>query len=111
MTTYTERRGMAPFDWNRYLHRAINLEACSMAHRMAESYASDWVTCACGNACESIPRDHTGAPIDPELMSLGLGFYSAISLGHYENAKEILKRIEKRSAEIIAEMGKEVDNV
>jgi hypothetical protein len=104
MTTYTEREGKEPFDWNSFLDRAISGDADIVENDLAKLYAKHWVTCACGNTCESIPRDSIGAPFDPKLRSLGLGFNSAITFGYYENAKETLKRIEKRSAQILWEM-------
>lgn len=74
--------------------------------------ASDWVTCACGNQCEIIPRDNrrfglssnpNAAPKDNVLADLGVKFYSDVSLENVNAAEETLQKIEERSAYLIKE--------
>lgn len=81
--------------------------------------ANDWVTCACGNQCEAIPRGYTGAPKDAELFRLGGQFpvtlevlHEAVEVGQgkaslkvsADVARQCLADIERRSSEILAEM-------
>lgn len=106
MTTYAESKGAKPFDWNDFLRRAVageiltneeHLDACRLAH--------DWVTCACGNQCASIPRSNgSGMPEDEELSNLGALFYSLIDDMEWDCAISTLSSIESRSAELLAQM-------
>ena len=41
--------------------------------------ADNWITCACGNLCDVIPRLDNGEPIDDELADLGVTFSNLIS--------------------------------
>lgn len=62
--------------------------------------AGQWVTCACGNQCEIIPRNG-GAPVDGELHHLGLRFSSDVDDLNIEEAALTLEKIEKRSETLI----------
>lgn len=118
--TYAEKEGKAPFDWNAFLAKPIDEYKASELYE-AKNLAGDWVTCACGNQCDIIPRHSgkdgytSGVPIDKELQSLGQEFYEKISAIYYATynltAKVIqvqavvtLHKIEKRSSELIAEI-------
>lgn len=68
------------------------------------SLALDWVSCACGNMCDIIPRDSSGKPYDDRLAYLGSKFYGVVILKSKVEALHILDLIEKRSAELIAEI-------
>lgn len=110
MTTYAESQNKAPFDWTEFLNRDYyTKEELLQALKLSES----WVTCACGNQCNVIPRDQ-GIPKDPRLQALGYAFserlnemFQADSQGlgfRSDEALETLRKIEIRSAEIIKEL-------
>lgn len=71
----------------------------------ANDRAGDWVTCACGNQCAAIPRDHHGEPRDEVLAALGMDFYDAIDCENAEEARQVLDKIEARSIDILTNMG------
>lgn len=99
MKTYSESQGKKPFNWNEFLNRK-NITDDEWFYAM--KLADNWVTCACGNQCEVIERDiHSGSPLDSELMKLGHDFYIDIKYKNKYDAKETLKKIEKRSAFLI----------
>jgi hypothetical protein len=82
--------------------------------QLAVYKSENWITCACGNQCDIIPRNGNGKPDDPLLLELGIRFFGAIRamlddegedfVAAREYAKKILMDIEKRSAELIAEI-------
>jgi len=103
MKTYSETQGEPAFNWYKALIDARNgllnvEELYELEHK-----AGSWVTCACGNQCNIIPRNRDGSPQDKELAELGLEFLSAVTYPYadYEQALEILHKIEIRSAKII----------
>jgi hypothetical protein len=73
----------------------------------------DWVTCACGQACKTLPRDKDGKPKDDELYNLGVNFMDMIEAAernyYYSNkfknyielALDTLFQIEKRTCELL----------
>jgi hypothetical protein len=104
MKNYAETQGKTFFDWNNFLENPP--EYLSIEHYRACDLASEWVTCACGNLCDIIPRSPIGRPSDTELESLGVNFHYAVEEGDFIGAKEILDKIEKRSEELIFELTK-----
>jgi hypothetical protein len=102
MKNYAETKGERAFDWNEFLKNPPQYP--SIEHYRACDLASEWVTCACGNLCDIIPRSPIGRPSDRELESLGVDFHYSVKGGEWQKAKEILAKIEKRSEEIIAEL-------
>jgi hypothetical protein len=104
MKNYAETKGERAFDWNALLENPP--EYLSNKHNRACDLSSEWVTCACGNLCDIIPRSPLGCPIDEQLESLGVNFYYAVKEGDFMGAKEILAKIEKRSEELIFELTK-----
>jgi hypothetical protein len=108
MKTYAETQELQPFDWNSFLDRAIagNLDQGEWTDARARS--AMWPTCACGNQCESIPRQPgSGAPYDGRLRFLGAAFATDIRQGEFRKAKETLKAIEGRACEILEAMSPE----
>lgn len=70
--------------------------------------ASDWTTCACGEQDERIPRAWVlrggfpeMAPADQLLRDLGGLFYEAVDFDRFDDAEDLLRRIEIRSSEIL----------
>lgn len=96
--TYSETVGEKPFDWWHALDHPQEFPPDYLADKAAE-----WTTCACGNQCAIIPRTTYGDPIDQLLMWSGAKFYSDVENQHWEDAKLTLRRIEARSAILIAE--------
>ena len=63
--------------------------------------SSEWVTCACGQLCDRLPKYESGAPKDIELWGLGLDFNYYIRDKCYPSAKQTLTKIEKRTIELL----------
>ena len=100
--TYTESKKQTPFDWNAFLNKKTRTEEEWVE---AAILADDWVTCACGNLCDSIPRlSFSGCPVDNTLRNFGSDFYDWITLKDLKNAKITLDKIEVRSAQLISEI-------
>lgn len=106
MKTYAETKGLAPYDWNDFLDRAIRGEVSKSESEEAKELAEGWPTCACGSQCDRILRDRLGLPKDRELRILGFSFCGSMVTGSYRRAKDTLERIEFRSSEILQEMDK-----
>ena len=102
MKKYTETQGQESFDWNAFLDNPP--EKGSEEHLDACDLSQDWITCACGNLCDIIPRSPSGRPKDYRLQMFGGMFYREIKDGQWQQAKSTLLTIEKRSAELIAEL-------
>ena len=102
MKTYSETQGKKFFDWNQFLENPPLFS--SEKHLDACDLSCEWVTCACGNLCDIIPRNRIGAPKDYHLEKLGMMFHQFIDDGEWQKAKETLAKIEKRSEELIAKL-------
>lgn len=103
MKTYAESQGYAPFDWN----KALDREHISGEQWIEmEMKAEQWVTCACGNQCDAIPRHEFGEPLDAALSTLGGSdaFLRAIYDRDANQAKVWLSLIEFRAAQILQEI-------
>lgn len=116
MKTYTEERGKEPFDWNKALAEVKPEDS----ERLAElvNLADGWVTCACGNLCDALPRTLSGAPEDRKLAAFGEIFAEDLSWAMdfsddgmiskakdmLEEAKETLLLIEARAAKLLKEL-------
>jgi hypothetical protein len=82
----------------------------------AYALSKDWITCACGQLCNSLPRhEKSNAPIDPILVDLGMKFMGDIDyayeayvdheegfLSRIESAKSVLVKIEERTIALLA---------
>lgn len=101
MTTYAETKGEAPFDWNAFLNQETITEE---EWKEAFNLAANWVTCACGNLCDAIPRDKYDFPKDQILIELGVEFAGDICDKDISSAKITLQRIEERSAQVLWEI-------
>ena len=101
MQTYAESKAENPFDWNEFLNKK---HISKREWKEAEVLSSNWVTCACGNQCDIIPREFGGNPKDLQLACFGLDFNFQIKQRDIEEAKDTLRLIEERSAQVIAEI-------
>lgn len=100
--TYAETQGFAPFDWNKFLDRAITEEITEEVYEAVEKLASNWTTCPCSAQSSIIPRFH-GRPRDGILTGWGYEFYYSISRRDFRTARFDLESIEARSSILIAE--------
>lgn len=88
--TYAESHGKAAFDWVGFLgQKEPTQPLCYEAQREAQREAHNWVTCACGAQCRSIPRLSHGAPVDTILAEHGNTF--AMQIGEIERAASRMK--------------------
>lgn len=102
MKSLCEKSTNRVIDWNAELDKAIEQGFISNELIVA---SEDWVTCACGNLCDAIPRTKHDSPKDDRLFRLGLDFMNQVGAGDVEGAKETLEDIEIRSMEILTLMG------
>lgn len=106
MSTYCEDKSYThPANWNARIQIGKGRNMSAFERMLWSHEASSWVTCAVGNLCSVIPRDMFGAPCDNYLRFLGQQFSGAIHEDKFEEAGHILEKIEKRSGEILKEMG------
>lgn len=96
---YCELRNVAPFNWEKALNNPPPRSSCE--HKKLSNLAYSWVTCACGNQCEQLPRDMDGVPLDYTLESLGMDFAVAVETYEFDTALTIMDNIEKRVGEIL----------
>lgn len=68
--------------------------------------ARSWVTCACGEQDQRIPRHYYGWPLDAELDNVGCRFSNAVDDGDFDEAASLLDAIDRRAAEVLAEVAK-----
>lgn len=87
------------WDWFKFLD--LSKKKKLQFQDIADRKSGNWVTCACGQLCDSLPRDESGIPEDEQLHALGVVFYDSIVDSDFKFAKKILKRIEKRSLKLI----------
>jgi len=103
MATYAEVKGKEPIDWNAVLDNWESYTSTEKSEYRVKSLK--WVTCACGNQCEKIPRSrsilNTGRPKDATLQMLGSAFSDALYRNNTYDAKVTLSRIEARSVGIL----------
>jgi hypothetical protein len=104
MKTYSETQGEPPFNWNLFLKNARKGRVTEAQKEDAIRRSSNWITCACGNQCDAIPRV-LDKPIDGVLARLGQFFYGHVAAERWDAATETLVKIEKRSSEILFEIG------
>lgn len=103
-----------PFDWVEFLNKeSYTIEELTNAAILSKG----WVTCACGNLCDAIPRNKSYEPIDKSLYAMGLefnvhiaGMYNSSNeyrLNHHKKlAIDTLFKIEKLAGEILEELNK-----
>lgn len=67
-------------------------------------FSRNWISCACGQLCDLIPRSSSGRPLDQHLYNLGVAFHSSIVNKNKDYAKYILSKIEERSTELLKDL-------
>lgn len=115
LTPYSVTQGKPYFDWHAFLARDPRTISSTEIF-YAIDLAWKWPTCACGNQCSSIPRQpldtpmEGGAPVDDDLLDLGTQFPRQLTSDIYgksfEGSRNIMAKIEQRSAEILHEMAR-----
>jgi hypothetical protein len=105
MKIYAETKKSKKFDWKVELEKRLakNLKPIPTLSKKSKS----WVTCACGNQCAAIPRKDDGSPWDEELQELGTSFFYKVGDGNWQEALNILEKIENRSAILIRKIKQE----
>lgn len=95
-----------------YWHKAIE-DARKFGYftSFAKQKSESWVSCACGELDERIPRGRNfmgreieGAPKDDTLYHLGAEFMAHVNGDNFDAAESTLAAIEKRASEILAEL-------
>lgn len=86
--------------WWKVINRAIkNEEEFTEVEKLRSSV---WISCACGEQDDRIPRSREGEPLDKTLQSFGLDFYDAVGMNDPKEAMNVLIKIEHRAAIVIA---------
>lgn len=91
------------FNWYTELDKAILNEPNEAEWDDLNDMSGDWVTCACGQLCNSLPRAKGGRPEDSELCELGINFAKSVHKKDWKLAYKDLDRIEARTAFLLAE--------
>jgi hypothetical protein len=63
--------------------------------------AGNWITCACGQLCQSLPRNNFGCPRDGKLAAYGTVFYHDIESCNWSKALQTMHKIEARTMELL----------
>lgn len=98
------------FDWFAFLNQDMKLVSEDHLEE-ANALADNWVTCACGQLCEALPRGSGNCPEDEKLYELGMDFAHTMSEVLHgqsniarDEAVEILKAIEARTTLLLQKM-------
>ncbi|MGK0464816.1 hypothetical protein [Clostridium sp.] len=83
------------WDWYKYLDSSEAIKQKYFTDALSKS--CDWVTCACGQLCNLLPKDDCKVPKDHELANLGVDFCDLIELCEWEEAIKTLDQIEIRT--------------
>ena len=86
-----------PENWDWYAFLDASNVIKEEFKREAFSLSSDWITCACGQVCDVLPKGLYSSPLDEEASGLGMDFCDLICDEDWENAKTTLDKIEKRT--------------
>lgn len=94
-------------NWIIELKKAIEKEPTMTQMKRLLAQAGRWPTCACGELCKRLPRDKDKCPKDNRLRTLGQDFCLAVMCRGWPAALVTFREIEARTAELLAEQGKE----
>lgn len=93
------------FDWYVELYKAIENEPNIHKYVELNRRSCQWVTCACGQLCQKLPRTEIGEPRDTCLANMGLDFSIKISERKWVKAKAVLDNIEARTTYLLKQLG------
>lgn len=108
MKTYCQTKSRSKIDWNKTLDDLIAGKNTTRRISDIKELSNKWVTCACGNQCDVLPRWDDGSPKDTELEDLGMEFCDNIFDENWKAARTTLNKIEKRSTLLINEIRKDL---
>jgi hypothetical protein len=98
------------FDWFAFLAQDVNELSLDILDE-ANHLADNWVTCACGQLCQALPKEFGNQPADPELADLGMQFARKINDMIHDICNEtrdeavlILNAIEARTTKLLQEL-------
>ncbi len=109
-----KREKHTPF-WFRVIQAAEKRRAAGLTpfYETHVELAKNWQTCACGRQDKRIPRHgpgdpfkQYGSPVDSLLRHYGSDFYDRVRDQDVEGAMETMLNIERRAAEVLAELPK-----
>ena len=86
-----------PKNWDWYAFLDASEEIKEEFSEDASELANAWITCACGQVCNVLPKSLYGAPKDREARYLGIAFNQDIVDEDWDEAKETLNKIEART--------------
>ena len=86
-----------PENWDWYAFLDASEEIKEEFSEDAIVFAKSWITCACGQICNVLPKTVFGSPSDRRARYLGLDFNSQIQDENWDEAKETLDEIEART--------------
>lgn len=113
MKSYAETKSTYVYNWPNIIYNLKHRLGTVNERKEWDLAARSWVTCACGNLCNAIPRSaFDGQPVDGELYHLGKIFYEYINKACFppspsfheyyaRKAANTMQVIEKRSAELL----------
>ena len=90
-----------PKNWDWYAYLDASDEVKESYSVEALDLASSWVTCACGQLCDALPKSFNQRPADDHLRYLGEVFMDSIESRAYISAKATLDNIEIRTAYLL----------
>ena len=93
-------------NWTKAIFRAYKDKTFTVDDRIK---ADAWTTCACGKQDSRIPVNARGEPVDDTLFALGERFSLAVKDDNPSLAEFNLNAIEKRAAEVLAEVLEEAE--
>jgi hypothetical protein len=89
------------FDWFDVLEGLANGEKVDQqTYSKLREMAADWPTCACGQLCVKLPRDHN-VPKDEKVRQLGVKFADFVDNQNWVKALHCFNQIEGRTAELL----------
>tara|TARA_R110000850_G_scaffold223916_1_gene349458 strand:- start:266 stop:595 length:330 start_codon:yes stop_codon:yes gene_type:complete len=87
-----------PENWDWYAFLEASEEIKQKFRVEAHKLSAKWVTCACGQVCNILPKAlGYSFPLDDDVTLLGLDFTDLVINNDWNDAKKILDKIEERT--------------
>ena len=86
-----------PKNWEWYAYLDASEEIKDKYKIASYELSNEWITCACGQVCEVLPKYISNAPKDGILFGLGVTFNNFIHENEFDEAKITLDEIEART--------------